>query len=78
MKKFFKKMKAFLSKYSTIPSRRGEEAPPEGTPAHYMISNIGLHMGVWLSMWNEITEKEGPLHFPRFDTFNLRIIGNLR
>ena len=71
-------MKALFSDDAMIPTRKGEEAPPEGTPAHYMTSSVGFHTGVWLTMWHEITEKEGALQFPKYGTFNLRILDNLR
>ena len=39
-----------------------------------MLNNVGFHMG----MWCQITEKEGALQFPRYGTFNLKILDNLK
>lgn len=61
-----------------ITVNESKEAPPEGTPMHYMTTNANLHMCIWLKQWNKITMNEESLQFSPHGTFTWKIIESLR
>lgn len=76
--KCFKEFKSLVRGDVTILVWKGEEEPPEGTPAHFMTTDQWLHTCSWLREWRRITEKEGALSFLKYGTFNTNLIDNFK